>query len=125
MAASDADDPAEQVRSFALGFPDAYEDYPWEERVVKVGKKVFVFLGAPETPEVTVTVKLRDGHEEALAIDFTSPSGYGLGRHGWVTARIESGAQVPVELLCDWIDESYRLVAGKRQVAELDRRTGQ
>jgi len=34
MAASDADDPAEQVRSFALGFPDAYEDHPWEERVV-------------------------------------------------------------------------------------------
>jgi len=29
---------------------------------------------------------------------------------------------VPVELLCDWIDESYRLIAAKRLVAELDRR---
>ena len=40
------------------------------------------------------------------------------------------GVDVPVdcervtpELLCDWIEESYRIVAPKRLVAEYDRRT--
>jgi predicted DNA-binding protein (MmcQ/YjbR family) len=55
-------------------------------------------------------------------MDFTTPSGYGLGRHGWVNCSFPPGAAVPVELLCDWIDESYRLIAAKRLVAELDRR---
>jgi len=35
----------EELRRFALGFPGAHEDFPWGESVVKVGKKVFVFLG--------------------------------------------------------------------------------
>ncbi|MBA3709787.1 MAG: hypothetical protein H0W83_13320, partial [Planctomycetes bacterium] len=36
---------AKALRAFALAFPGAYEDFPWGERVVKVAKKVFVFLG--------------------------------------------------------------------------------
>jgi hypothetical protein len=35
-----------KILEFALGFPDAYEDHPWEEDVVKVGKKIFVFWGS-------------------------------------------------------------------------------
>ena len=33
------------LRLHALGFPGAWEDFPWGESVIKVGKKVFVFLG--------------------------------------------------------------------------------
>jgi len=33
------------LRTFALKFPGAREEFPWGERVVKVGKKVFVFMG--------------------------------------------------------------------------------
>ncbi len=29
----------------ALGYPEAWKDHPWGETVVKVGKKIFVFLG--------------------------------------------------------------------------------
>ena len=115
-------DPNEELRRFALDLPGAWEDFPWEESVVKVGRKVFVFLGHPEDAGCGLTVKLGDSHEEALAMDFTTPTGYGLGRHGWVSATFPPGADVPVGMLCDWIDESYRLIAGKRLVAELDRR---
>jgi predicted DNA-binding protein (MmcQ/YjbR family) len=120
-----AEDPAAVVRRFAGSLPGAYEDFPWDELVVKVGKKVFVFLGSPPDMALSVGVKLRDSHEAALSLGFTSPMGYGLGRHGWVTASFAAGDEPPVELLCDWIDESYRLVAGKRRVAELDGRAAE
>jgi predicted DNA-binding protein (MmcQ/YjbR family) len=117
-----APDPFDELRRFALDLPGAWEDFPWEESVVKVGKKIFVFLGHPEDAAAGLSVKLRESHDEALAMDFTTPTGYGLGRHGWVSAAFAPGAEVPVGMLCDWIDESYRLIAGKRLVAELDRR---
>ena len=120
-----AKDPAGELRHFALDLPGAYEDFPWGDRVAKVGKKIFAFLGSAEGGAergVGLAVKLRDSHEEAMAMDFTTPSGYGLGRHGWINCSFPPGAEVPVELLCDWIDESYRLIAAKRLVAELDGR---
>lgn len=120
-----ATDPAGELRRYALHLPEAYEDFPWGDRVAKVGKKIFAFLGATEGGAergVGLAVKLRESHDEAIAMDFTTPSGYGLGRHGWVNCSFPPGADVPVDMLCDWIDESYRLIAAKRLVAELDRR---
>ena len=39
---------AAQLKAFALDLPGAWEDHPWGDTVVKVGKKVFVFLGADD-----------------------------------------------------------------------------
>ena len=36
---------------FALGLPETHEDHPWGETVIKVNKKVFVFLGIEEPTE--------------------------------------------------------------------------
>ena len=52
--------------------------------------------------------------------EFASPTEYGLGRNGWVTARFPRGASLPVDILRLWIDESYRAVAPKRLVAQLE-----
>jgi predicted DNA-binding protein (MmcQ/YjbR family) len=106
----------------ALSFPGAVEDFPWNERVVKVNKKIFAFLGIleEETPRLRLSVKLRDSHEEALSLPFTTPSGYNLGKHGWVVSSFTSVDDPPVSLLMDWIEESYRLIAPKKLVAELD-----
>ena len=49
------------------------------------------------------------------------PTSYGLGRHGWVTVPTDR-SEAPVDLLRDWIEESYRAIATKRFVAELDAR---
>ncbi|MGH3018344.1 MAG: MmcQ/YjbR family DNA-binding protein, partial [Gaiellaceae bacterium] len=57
------------------------------------------------------------GH--ALAIDGAEPTGYGLGKSGWVTVPLRAPG-VTLDLLRDWIEESYRIVAPKRLVAELD-----
>lgn len=111
------------VRAFALGLPGAVEEFPWEEdAVVKVNKKIFVFLGSEgntETPGIGVKLKDEEAHGHALAVPGAAPSGYGLGRHGWVSIPL-TGESAPVELLCDWVEESYRTIAPKRLVAELD-----
>jgi predicted DNA-binding protein (MmcQ/YjbR family) len=110
----------ERVRAFALSLPGAAEDFPWGERVAKAGGKVFVFLGADErTDPALMTVKLVESHGHALAIEGAEPTGYGLGRSGWVNVPLHAEG-VTLDLLRDWIEESYRIVAPKRLVAELD-----
>lgn len=107
----------EKVRAFALSLPETHEDHPWGEDVVKVRGKVFVFLGGPRSR--LVTVKLEESHGHALSIDGAEPTGYGLGKSGWVTVPLRAPG-VSLDLLRDWVEESYCIVAPKRLVAELD-----
>ena len=110
------------LRDFALGFPGATEDFPWGERVAKVNGKVFVFLGGDPVPGsgMGLSVKLPLSAEDALALPFTKPTGYGLGKAGWVSASFGPKDSPPVEILKGWIRESYRSIAPKRMLDELE-----
>ncbi|WP_409468245.1 MmcQ/YjbR family DNA-binding protein [Streptomyces sp. HC307] len=113
----------EKVREFALGLPGAGEEFPWGESVAKVNKKVFVFLGVDDgSHPLGLTVKLKDetSHAHALTSPGAEPAGYGLGRSGWVRIPLEPKGTPGAELLCDWVEESYRAIAPKRLIAELD-----
>ena len=109
--------PSKRARllDFALSLPEAVEDHPWGEDVVKVRGKIVVFLGQEQSR--SMTVKLDESHEHALSIDGAAPTGYGLGKAGWVTVPY---GDVPIDVARDWIEESYRIVAPKRLVAQLD-----
>jgi len=112
---------AESLRDFALSFPGAKEDFPWGDRVVKVNKKVFAFLGPKILDDgVRLCVKLPASGSAALKHPYAEPAGYGLGKSGWVAVHIFPGDELPVELLKEWIEESYRAVAPKKLVAQLD-----
>jgi predicted DNA-binding protein (MmcQ/YjbR family) len=113
-----------KLLAHALTFPEAYEDFPWGESVAKVNKKVFVFLGIAVTKAtgLTLAVKLPVSGAEALQLPFAEPSGYGMGKFGWVTAKFAAGQNPPLELLREWVEESYRAVAPRRLVAELEGR---
>ena len=113
---------ARELREFALGFPGATEDFPWGERVAKVSGKVFVFLGLDPKPggPMGLSVKLPASAAEALDLPFTKPTGYGLGKAGWVSATFEGADRPPLEILKAWIEESYRSIAPKKLVAERD-----
>ncbi|HEX9605338.1 MAG TPA: MmcQ/YjbR family DNA-binding protein [Myxococcales bacterium] len=103
----------------ALAYPDAWTDHPWGETVVKVGKKIFVFLGLADGT-LHVTCKLPHSFDAALStFSFAEATGYGLGASGWVTARFEGKQKVPVPLLIDWVGESYRAVAPAKLVKQL------
>lgn len=106
------------LREFALTYPEAWEDFPWDERVIKVRKKIFVFLGLIET-ELRIGVKLPESAPAALTIPGVVPAGYGLGKSGWVNVRYSPGESVPLDLLREWVDESYRAIAPKTLVAKL------
>jgi predicted DNA-binding protein (MmcQ/YjbR family) len=113
----------QKVRGFALGLPGASEEFPWGETVAKVNKKVFVFLGLDDgSYPLGVTVKLKDeaAHAHALTSPGAQPAGYGLGKAGWVRVPLEEQRAPAAELLCDWVEESYRVIAPKRLIAELD-----
>ncbi|GAA4318201.1 hypothetical protein GCM10023086_41560 [Streptomyces venetus] len=69
----------EKAREFALGLPDAVEEFPWGE-----------------------------------------PAGYGLGKAGWVGIPLEGKGAPAAEVLCEWVEESYRVIAPKRLIAVLD-----
>jgi predicted DNA-binding protein (MmcQ/YjbR family) len=107
----------DKVREFALSLPEASEDHPWGEDVVKVRAKIFVFLGGGASKRMTV--KLEESHAHALSIEGTEPTGYGLGASGWVTVPLRAEG-ITIALLRDWVEESYRIVAPKQLVATLD-----
>lgn len=108
----------EELRARALGYPEAREDFPWGHIAVKVRGKTFVFLSDEGGP-VSVTCKLPASHGAALLLPFASPTGYGLGKSGWVTASFPPAAEPPIALLVAWIDESYRAVAPKTLAAQV------
>ncbi|MEU9117401.1 MmcQ/YjbR family DNA-binding protein [Streptomyces sp. NPDC048483] len=113
----------ERVRRFALGLPGAVEEFPWGESVIKVNKKVFVFLGVGDgshPPGITVKLKDLEAHAHALTAPGAKPAGYGLGKSGWVQIPLAEQAAPVAELLCDWTEESYRVIAPKKLIAELD-----
>ena len=112
-----------ELRKYALSFPGATEDFPWGERVAKVKGKVFVFLGSDPVPggPMGLSVKLPESGADALDLPFAKPTGYGLGKSGWVSASFEAKDEPPVEILKEWIRESYRAVAPKKLGSTLNR----
>lgn len=113
---------ADQLFAHALSQPGAWEDHPWGERVAKVGKKVFLFFGHDNRGgrSLTLAVKLPRSGVAALDRPECSPTGYGLGKSGWVSAKYEDGDVPPLDVVKAWIDESYRAVAPKKLVKMLD-----
>ena len=109
-----------ELRDCAMTFPEATEDHPWGHRAIKVKGKSFLFLGGEkDTKELSLSVKLPSSRDMAVDLPFAEPTGYGLGKSGWVTARFGKPGDVPFDLLKSWIDESYRAIAPKKLVKGL------
>jgi predicted DNA-binding protein (MmcQ/YjbR family) len=124
MKNSPAQPAAAELRRYALSFPEASEEFPWGESAFKVKGKVFVFLYA-HADGLNVSLKLPQSNATALDRPFAEPTGYGLGKSGWVTSKFERDERVPVDVLMPWIEESYRAVAPKSLVKVLDAGAGQ
>ena len=106
------------LRAQGLAYPETTEDFPSGHRTLKVRGKAFAFMSREEG--FSLSVKLLSSCHVALDLPFTEPTGYGLARSGWVTARFARGDRVPLDVLALWLEESYRAVAPKRVAALLD-----
>lgn len=90
----------------------------WDgEPTFRVRGKNFVFADRGFTG---ISVKL--DKEEAAAVVATdpgaTPTGYGLGRHGWVSIVLPTKARDPRwELVEEWVRTSYTMVAPKKLAA--------
>jgi predicted DNA-binding protein (MmcQ/YjbR family) len=104
---------AAELRKYALSFPEAWEDFPWEHQVVKVRKKIFAFIDNDGNKELRITAKLPHSGDEALEMENCEMTGYGLGKAGWISAWFSPKDTIDVPRLKAWIDESYRAVAPK------------
>jgi predicted DNA-binding protein (MmcQ/YjbR family) len=85
----------------------------WDgEPTFRVRGKNFVFTNKEATG---LSVKLPK--EEAAAVVATDPgaepTGYGLGRHGWVSVQVGAGDEARWEQIEEWVRTSYTLVAPK------------
>ncbi len=108
----------------AMSLPGAWVDHPWGHTVVKVKAKIFCFLSngtmADTDCAVGLGVKLPMSSGQVLSLPFAKPTGYGLGKAGWVDIRFHAGDDVPTDILLPWIVESYRAIAPKMLVKSLD-----
>jgi predicted DNA-binding protein (MmcQ/YjbR family) len=110
----------EKIRALALRYPGVREDFPWGESAFKVKDKVFIFTNVTKDA-LHVTVKLPQSREFALECHtFTKPTGYGLGKSGWITAEFGPKDKPPLDILEAWIDESFRAVAPKTLVKNME-----
>ena len=117
MSSSDA--LLRELRAFGLAYPGAHSKAPWpghDDLAVK--DKTFAYLPADGEP-FSLSVKLPFTGEEARELPFAQPTGYGLGKSGWVSFNPPADQIPPIEQLKDWIDESYRAQAPKSLVRQL------
>lgn len=112
------------LRDLGLSWPETTEDFPWGHRTLKVKGKAFVFMGTgkeagADHDEFFISCKLPDSCTMALTLPGVKPTGYGLGKSGWVSAQFKPG-KAPVAMLKDWLKESYCAVAPKKLAALVD-----
>lgn len=103
-----------ELLSYCLAKPGAWQDEPWEgDVVVKVGSKIFAFLGGESSS--TVGVKCGPNREVAdewltRYPDDASASAY-IGRSGWNTLKV--GGAISDDEVTEAVDTSYDFVVSK------------
>ena len=117
--ASNTDAVLKELRAFGMSYPGVHFKSPWPgHKDLAVKDKTFAYLSLEGEP-FGISCKLPQSSSVALMLPFTEPTGYGLGKSGWVSAKFPEGKPLPVEMLKAWIDESYRAQAPKKLVASL------
>ena len=109
-----------KLKQFGLSLPGTQPKSPWPGHDdVAVNNKTFAYLSLERGP-LSVSVKLPVSAKEVLRLPGATPTGYGLGKSGWVSITFPDDAAVPLDKLMRWMLESYRAQAPKRLVKALE-----
>ncbi len=108
----------ERLLQIALRLPGAFEDRPWGSVHCKVAGKIFVGWGR-EDGEMRLGFKTTKPLQAMLvAADKRFAVAKYVGQHGWVDLRL--GAKPDWAEVEHFIVESYRLIAPRKLVKDLD-----
>lgn len=108
-----------ELRAFGLSYPGVETKSPWPGHDdLAVNGKTFAYLSAAGEP-FHISLKLPFTGAEALQLAFAKPTGYGLGKSGWVTFEPTPSEIPSLDQLKSWLDESYRAQAPKRLAAQI------
>ena len=121
---SRSDDLLRDLKAWGLSLPGAHSKSPWPEHDdLAVKDKTFAYL--PKAGGAfTLSVKLPYTGSAVLDLSYATPTGYGLGKSGWVSLAPPEFDIPPLDQLKEWVEESYRAQAPRKLVKELDERGG-
>jgi predicted DNA-binding protein (MmcQ/YjbR family) len=116
-----------ELRRIALGFPAAFEKISWG-RPVFCAPKIFVMYGgnAKQSGEMvsfpySVLVKVDESDSKALQQDARFYYPAYMGPSGWLGLDL-TAAKVDWDEVKELVDASFRMIAGKKLIKELDAR---
>ena len=102
---------ARALRKLCLGFPGAYEDFPFgpEHSVFKVEKKLFAISALGSSP-LKVSLKCEPELAESLRGSYPDAvlPGYHLNKRHWNTVLCDGS--LPDEMVRDMVEDSYDLI---------------
>ncbi len=108
-----------ELRAHGLAYPGTHTKSPWPGHLdLAVNDKTFAYLSIEGEP-FSISCKLPQSSQVALMLPFCSPTPYGLGKSGWVSAQFPDNQLPPIDMLKAWIDESYRAQAPKKLLKQL------
>ena len=108
-----------KLRKFAASLPETQEVEAWGHPTFRAGNKIFASFGE-HAGEPSVSVKQTRAEQAVLIEDprlFVPPY---VGQHGWIGIRVD---EVEWPFVADLVERSYRLVALKRMLRALDKRS--
>ena len=109
----------ERLLSIVNTLPGAYEDRPWGSVHCKVAGKIFVGWGRHDDGVMGIGFKTdKDLQAMLVASDPRFKVAAYVGKHGWVDMKL--GARPSWREVEQFIIESYRMIAPKKLVKELD-----
>lgn len=110
---------SERLRTQALELPEVEEGSSCVNRAFKAAGKNFAFVGE-RRGDCTLRLKLSDALPEVERLAETQPERFQVGTGGWTLVVFPPDDPPGPDQTERWITESYRLLAPKRLVAELD-----
>jgi hypothetical protein len=118
---SDDDPYLEDVRRICLSFPESVEIEAWGRPTFRAGKKIFAVFEGDDHHPFGLIFKPDPDDRRALLQDarFYSPRYWGPG--GWLALDF-TVSDVDWTEVAELVDSSYRHVALKRMIKELDAR---
>ena len=117
-ATAKSDAAIKALRDYGLTFPGAHLKSPWPgHKDLAVKDRTFAYLPVEGDP-FSISCKLPRSNNVALMLPFCTPTAYGLGKSGWVSAA-PAVDEIDVEMFKQWIDESYRAQAPKQLIEQI------